>query len=110
MDPDLENTYDRLYSYCERQDFAGHDPFDGLNSKIFQATPLKNSGLARRIMQQAVKRSPVDLRSVLAIKKGVNPKALALFTLAELARFRTSREVRHLENASELANHLLGQG
>jgi hypothetical protein len=110
MDLDLEHIYHRLYSYCEAHGFAGPDPFDGLNSRIFQATPLRHSALARRILQQVVKRSPINLRSWLAVSEGVNSKALALFSLAELARFRTNHEGFHLDNARKHTDRLLARG
>lgn len=107
MAPDLTTNYDQLYSYCEREDFAGYDPFDGLNSRLFQATPLKYSRFVRLALTQAVKRSPVDLRWLLLVEKGVNPKALALFALAELSRFRACREERHAGNAKMLIDRLV---
>lgn len=110
MISDLTQVYDKLYSYCESRDFAGHDPFDGLNSRVFASTPLRNSRLARLAMIQAVKRSPVDLRPLLRISPGVNPKGLALFALAEFSRFRTTRDPVHAENARRLIDRLLGHG
>src|SRR5581483_9721110 len=36
-----------LWKYCRAEGLAGYDPYDGLNSRLFQATPLKNSRAAR---------------------------------------------------------------
>ena len=30
------NSFQKLKSYCEAENYAGWDPYDGLNSKIFQ--------------------------------------------------------------------------
>lgn len=103
----LKTTYDRLYGYCAARDFAGHDPFDALNSEVFQKLPLKNFRLPRLAFLQIVKRSPVDLRSILRVKKGVNAKGLALFALAEMARFRESGDEQHAANTSLLLDRLL---
>ena len=46
----LEKVYDRLFAWCEEREFAGPDPFDGLNSRIFQATPLWLIGVALFIL------------------------------------------------------------
>jgi hypothetical protein len=108
MTLELETIYDRLYAWCEEQGFAGYDPFDGLNSRIFQATPLKYSRAARLAWLQMVKRSPVDLRRLLLVEKGVNPKTLALFALAEIALFRASRAEKHAEDARKLLGRLYG--
>ena len=70
----------KLQKYCESEDFKGWDPYDGLNSCIFNAVPLlKNSALSRLTMIQFFKRSPVNLRRVGMIPKDYNPKAIALF-------------------------------
>ena len=104
---DLKTIYDRLFSYCESEDFAGHDPFDGLNSRFFQATPLRNVRIARLAWLQMVKRSAYDLRPVLRVPKQVNSKGLALFALAELSRYRATKETGHMENAVRLLDRLL---
>ena len=104
---DLEQAYDPLYAYCKAEDFAGYDPFDGLNSRLFQLTPLKYSRSARLAWLQLIKRSPINLRPALLIEKGVNPKGLALFALAELFRFRTTHDEIHAENAKQLLRRLL---
>ncbi|HLA95505.1 MAG TPA: hypothetical protein VK612_07280, partial [Pyrinomonadaceae bacterium] len=81
-------------------------PFDGLSSRIFQATPLGRLAPARLAWIQAVKRSPVNLRGILAVPKGINSKAIALFASAELSRFRGTNENKHRENARKLLEML----
>lgn len=108
MTLDLEKTYDRLYSYCGERDFAGYDPFDGLNSRFFQLTPLKYLRTARLVWLQLIKRSPLDLRSILGVRRGVNSKGLALLLLAELSRFRSTENPQHAENVRKFADSLLG--
>ena len=110
MPSDLEPIYDRLYAWCAVRGFAGSDPFDGLNSRVFQATPLKNYRLPRLALTQLVKRSPVNLRALLSVPAGVNPKALSLFALAELSRFRATGDEHHAENARELLTRLIDLG
>ena len=70
----------KLQKYCEAEDFKGWDPYDGLNSRIFNAVPLlKNSALCCLIMIQFFKLSPVNLRRAAMISKDYNPKGIALF-------------------------------
>ena len=85
----FQTTYDQLLTWCRDHDFAGHDPFDALNSTLFQATPLANSRNARLIWTQLIKRSPVDLRGVVGVPAQRNPKGIALFALATLKRSKT---------------------
>ena len=110
MPAKLERIYDRLFAWCEARRFAGFDPFDALNSRVFQFTPLKNYRLPRLTLTQIVKRSPIDLRPLLGILAGVNPKGVALFALGELSRFRVTSDERHALNARHLLDRLLELG
>lgn len=103
---DFAQIYDELFAWCERENFAGYDPFDGLNSKIFQATPLKYFSLSRLAWLQMVKRSSKNLRPILKIEKGVNSKGIALFALAELSRFRSTKKENQAQNAKQLLEKL----
>ncbi len=68
----------RVWDWAERRDFRGSDPYDGLNSRLL-APLLARSRLLRLLTIQAVKRSPIDLRPLLWIPPGRNPKGVALF-------------------------------
>ncbi|HKR62067.1 MAG TPA: hypothetical protein VJS64_20435 [Pyrinomonadaceae bacterium] len=94
-DPIIHEAFTRLFAWCRQHDFAGHDPFDALNSKLFQVTPFRNSATARLLWTQTLKRSPLDLRSIALVPPQKNAKGIALFALAALADFRRtkSREV-----------------
>jgi hypothetical protein len=81
---DTETVYDQLLAWCREHGFAGHDPFDALNSRVFQSTPLANSRNARFIWTQVVKRSPFDLRRLARVPAQRNAKGIALFALALL--------------------------
>ena len=84
----FQAAYDQLFSWCQERDFAGHDPFDALNSRVFQATPLAQSRNARFIWTQLVKRSPADVRAVIRVPAERNAKGIALFSLAQIANHR----------------------
>ena len=87
----FQTAYDELFSWCREHDFAGHDPFDALNSRLFQATPLAQSRNARFIWTQLVKRSPVDVRALARVPADRNAKGIALFALAAIADYRRRR-------------------
>jgi hypothetical protein len=103
----LLSAYEQLLSYCRVHDFAGHDPFDALNSKLFQATPLVRSRSARFIWTQVVKRSPADLRSVSLVPPQRNSKGLALFALGLLANHRRVKTVASETAARGLLQDLI---
>jgi len=84
----IQAAYDQLFAWCQEHDFAGHDPFDALNSRLFQSTPLAQSRNARFIWTQLVKRSPADFRNVIRVPPERNAKGIALFALAQVANHR----------------------
>ena len=70
----------RLKSYCEAEHYKGWDPYDGLNSKMFQVLPfLKDISLCRLVMIQVFKRSSINLRRLLLVPKEYNAKGIGLF-------------------------------
>lgn len=70
----------KLKEYCEAEGFKGWDPYDGLNSRIFQNIPfLKRSALCRLVLIQGFKRSPINLRSLAMVPKEYNAKGIGLF-------------------------------
>lgn len=70
----------KLKNYCESENFQGWDPYDGLNSRVFQALPFfKNSALCRLIVIQGFKRCPFNLRRLAMVPKDYNAKGIGLF-------------------------------
>ena len=69
----------KLLGYCQAEDWSGYEPYDAPDSKLFSALPFLNSRLPRLVLTQALKRSPINIRRLLRIRKSQNPKSLALF-------------------------------
>ena len=75
-----QDSFNRLRSYCEAEQYKGWDPYDGLNSRVFQALPmLKKSAVCRLVMIQGFKRCPVNLRRLALVPKEHNAKGVGLF-------------------------------
>ena len=72
----------KLLAYCRENDWAGYDPYDALNSKIFKVLPFLNARLPRLALTQTLKRCPFNLRPLLLVPKTQNPKGLALLLTA----------------------------
>lgn len=115
MNSNIISSFQSLKSYLETENFQGWDPYDGLNSKVFQATPLKHWKLARLAWIQAFKRNPINLRRLLLVPKGYNPKGVALalsgycnlYHLAEKGETTFGTTQAHLEKIHFLADLLL---
>jgi hypothetical protein len=105
---EIESAYKSLEAWCREHDYAGHDPFDALNSSLFQLVPLaRSSRAARLIWTQAFKRSPLNLRALAGVPAEKNPKGTALFALAALAEFRRTRSHEVEQRARALLDELL---
>jgi hypothetical protein len=104
---DLKTAHRDLWKWCRAQGLAGYDPYDGLNSRFFQALPFKKSRVARLAWTQFHKRSPINFRSLVGVPRERNAKAIALFSLAALADFRRSPTKEHEIEARELLDDLI---
>jgi hypothetical protein len=80
----LNDSLDRLLSYCENKDWKGYDPYDGLNTSWRKVLPIKGK-ILRILIVQFLKRSPLNLRKFFLIKEDYNPKGLGL-CLSAVAR------------------------
>lgn len=112
---EVSKSFQDLKDYCEKEGYKGWDPYDGLNSKIFSATPLKRWDIARLAWIQGFKRSPINFRKLLLVPKEYNAMGIGLFLngyckLLELARkgnleFGTVQELE--DKVHELARLLI---
>ncbi len=80
MRADIPESFHKLKAYCEGEDYRGWDPYDGLNSRLFQSLPfLHHSRLARLMWIQLFKQNPLNLRKPAMVPREWNPKGIALF-------------------------------
>ena len=80
MKNDVLTSFTKLKEYCEAESFKGWDPYDGLNSRMFQLLPFfKRSALCRLIVIQGFKRNPINLRRIALVPKQYNAKGIGLF-------------------------------
>jgi len=74
----IYNSLEKLQKYVETNEYKGYDPYDALKSPLFKIPILKSSKKIRFIGQQLGKRSPLNLRPILFVPKGLNPVTLGL--------------------------------
>ncbi len=74
----------KLFSYCQSRNWAGIDPYDAVNSRIFQALPFLDRRIPRLIFTQVMKRSVLNFRPLMLVPPAQNPKALGLFLMSAL--------------------------
>ena len=99
----FQNALNNLQQYIETEEFKGYDPYDGLNSVI----PFEKLGKWPAILfMQVMKRLPVNIRPILGIRKGYNPKAIGLLLHAYSLLYSLKSDKKILENMTFLFNWL----
>lgn len=104
---DLDEVAAAVWARCVDDGFRGIDPYDGLKSRLLGPL-LSQSEWLRLAVLQGVKRCPVNLRPLLRIPAGMNPKCLALLLLAtsNQPRLAAPEARRHLADLLiALASH-----
>jgi len=65
----------RLSDWLEKNEYRGYDTFDGLNAKYVRPLTFETN-LLRTVLQQGVRRFPVNLRPILGISKAYSSKGM----------------------------------
>lgn len=100
---EINKVIKALSNYCETQAFQGYDPYDTLNARIpFNAL----GGYASAVAIQIQKRNPINIRPLLGIQKGINPKAMGLFLKAYSLLYQKKKETKYLDRAKEIFHWL----
>ena len=71
-----QDIFLKAHNYCEGEHFSGYSLYDSHNSYI---PFLKMGKYISFYANQINKRSPINLRKVLGVKKDFNPKGMGLF-------------------------------
>jgi hypothetical protein len=96
---------ERLDAWIEGEGFKGWDPHDALNSPMVKTLTFGSRWLAVAWLQ-LVKRSPVNLRPVLGVPKGFNPKGMGLFLASYIRKYRCRGNAADLERVTMLVRWL----
>ncbi|MBL8148848.1 MAG: delta-aminolevulinic acid dehydratase [Blastocatellia bacterium] len=99
-----EEVFEKLLNYCRDEQWQGYDPYDALNSSLFNYFP--NSKYLRIAWTQFIKRSPFNIRPLVGIEKGENPKGLSLFVRALLLAYKKTKNEQYKKDAEELLERL----
>jgi hypothetical protein len=93
---DILETIGQMITRLEKQKYRGYDPYDALNMPV----PWQKMGRwLPAIAIQTLKHSPVNLRPLLGIKPGYNPKAMALFLQAFCLLYKKTGDPEYLKRA-----------
>jgi hypothetical protein len=99
----IETSLEKLLSWCEINNYAGYDPYDTLNSHLnFKLFGKWGPAVAIQIQ----KRNPLNIRPLIGIKKGLNPKGMGLFLKAYSILYKKTTNSHYLDKADFIFNWL----
>ncbi len=102
------DSLNKLIGYCEKEEYKGYDPYDGLNSKLFNSLPvIPKKHFPRLAWIQLFKRLPFNLRSIVGIKKEYNSKGIGLFLTGYCNLAKIEGKEKHLERIHFFARKLI---
>lgn len=107
IEKETQDVVRHLLDAAQKDNFAGYDPFDGLNSVLFKALPFLKNSILGLAWLQLNKRSPVNLRPVIGVPKKRNPKGVALFILGMLENEQLTDKPEMIATCRQLADWLL---
>lgn len=102
---EVESCLRGLLSYIEGADYAGYDPYDALNSPWISRLGARSKWI-RVGATHLVRRFPINLRPLLRIPKGHNPKGVGLFLWGYSRLYALTKEDRYLERVDYLLDLL----
>lgn len=71
----LYKSIGHLSDWLERNDYRGYDTFDGLNARFMRPLTFERKFL-RTVLQQGVRRFPLNLRPLLGVQKSYSTKGM----------------------------------
>jgi len=108
MNEIIQKSIKLLEDHCVKEGFQGYDPYDGLNSTLFQAIPvISKSRIGRLVWIQLFKKSPVNFRKPAGIKKEYNSKALGLFLSGYCNLYLKDPDPKYLEMINFLTEKII---
>lgn len=103
---DLQDSLRSLENYIEKEKYQGYDCYDALNSPLLSFLSFKDKRL-RIAYIQALKILPFNLRSLLLVPKGYNPKGLGLLLSAVSNLWKTTADKNYLKKLEFLTKLLI---
>ena len=102
----ITSALESLDSWIEDRGFRGWDPHDALSSPLLRQLTFQNH-YARIFWVQLLRRSPLNLRRLLAIRQGYNPKGMGLFLASYARKYAVTHNPQQREYVIFLARWLL---
>ncbi len=89
----------KLEKHIRNDDYKGFDPYDTLNSFL---NFKKMGNRAAAIAIQIQKRNPINIRPMIGVRKGYNPKGTGLLLKAYCNLYKYTKDKKYLKAAEKL--------
>lgn len=115
MNTKIIDIVDALEKFIIKEEYKDYDPYDILNSPLFNLPILRSNKFIRFGSQQVFRRIPFNFRPILGIKKEINPVTLGLciqsFTyLSKIKPEKKDFYYREINNMVEMLMALSSRG
>jgi rhamnogalacturonyl hydrolase YesR len=108
MTNQINKSFTKLKTYCEKEEFKGYDPYDSLNSTLFKKLPIVSGNKVIKLAwTQLFKRSPINFRKLVGVKKEYNPKALGLFLSGYCNLYKIAPEKQTLDKIEFFSSEII---
>lgn len=86
----LLDTIGELNIWVENNEYKGYEPFDGLSS--FLHPLMFHNWLAERVLQQAVRRFPLNIRPLIGVKQQESTKGMGFMARGYIKLWQTNQD------------------
>ncbi len=87
---ELQDSLLKLEEWIVAHGYSAYDVFDGLSSPLAPIFTFNNNAFLRRVWQQLVRRSPINLRPMLGIRPSMSSKAMGFFAQGYLHLYQST--------------------
>ena len=84
--------------YIDKQNLCGYNPYDALNSRLLNILSLNVKEL-KILYTQGLKRMPWNIRKIIGINAGINPKGMGILASAYIKLFLIKKDDSFLNKA-----------
>lgn len=102
----LSESIELLTGWLEKNDYRAYDVFDGLSAVYLRPLTFRSRFL-RTVLQQGVRRFPLNLRPILGIPKSRSTKGMGFIARGYMRLFSSTGEERYAKKAQSALEWLI---
>jgi len=96
----------RLSQWLDTNDYSGYDTFDGLNSQFLRRLTFEKK-ILRQVLQQGVRRFPLNVRPILGIRKSRSTKGMGFIARGYIRLHQSTHDPSWGEKARWILDWLM---